>query len=68
LHITVNSFYRLKIPFLTPFFFSRCYGWTVPSNARVFLEGDIRVDIVKSPPLSFIVSQLIFKEKANICF
>jgi protein-tyrosine phosphatase len=32
----------------------RCYGWTVPSNARVFLEGDIRVDIVKSPPLSFI--------------
>jgi len=26
----------------------RCYGWTVPSNKRVFLEGDIRVDIMKS--------------------
>ncbi|CAJ0928643.1 unnamed protein product, partial [Mesorhabditis belari] len=23
----------------------RAYGWTVPSNKRVFLEGDVRVDI-----------------------
>jgi protein-tyrosine phosphatase len=32
----------------------RCYGWTVPAKARVFLEGDIRVDIIKTPPLSFL--------------
>lgn len=23
----------------------RCYGWTVPVNRRVFIEGDVRVDI-----------------------
>uniref|UniRef100_F1KUY1 Phosphatidylinositol-3,4,5-trisphosphate 3-phosphatase and dual-specificity protein phosphatase PTEN n=1 Tax=Ascaris suum TaxID=6253 RepID=F1KUY1_ASCSU len=23
----------------------RCYGWTVPSNKRVFIEGDVRVDL-----------------------
>uniref|UniRef100_A0A7E4V1B7 Phosphatidylinositol-3,4,5-trisphosphate 3-phosphatase n=1 Tax=Panagrellus redivivus TaxID=6233 RepID=A0A7E4V1B7_PANRE len=26
----------------------RCYGWTVPPNKRVFLEGDIRIDILKT--------------------
>uniref|UniRef100_A0AC34Q2S3 Phosphatidylinositol-3,4,5-trisphosphate 3-phosphatase n=1 Tax=Panagrolaimus sp. JU765 TaxID=591449 RepID=A0AC34Q2S3_9BILA len=34
----------------------RCYGWTVPSNKRVFLEGDIRIDLMKSSqikPISF---------------
>jgi phosphatidylinositol-3,4,5-trisphosphate 3-phosphatase/dual-specificity protein phosphatase PTEN len=23
----------------------RCYGWTVPPNKRVFIEGDVRVDL-----------------------
>lgn len=27
----------------------RCYGWSVPVNKRVFIEGDVRVDLfVKS--------------------
>ncbi|CAK5074824.1 unnamed protein product [Meloidogyne enterolobii] len=29
----------------------RCYGWTVPSNKRVFLEGDIRIDIFQKSRL-----------------
>ncbi|KAH7725458.1 daf-18 protein [Aphelenchoides avenae] len=29
----------------------RCYGWTVPSNKRVFLEGDVRVDIFQKSQL-----------------
>ena len=29
----------------------RCYGWTVPENKRVFLEGDIRVDIFQKSRL-----------------
>lgn len=23
----------------------RCYGWTVPATKRVFIEGDVRVDL-----------------------
>jgi hypothetical protein len=29
----------------------RCYGWTVPENKRVFLEGDIRMDIFQKSRL-----------------
>ncbi|KAL3110153.1 hypothetical protein niasHT_015756 [Heterodera trifolii] len=29
----------------------RCYGWTVPENRRVFLEGDVRVDIFQKSQL-----------------
>uniref|UniRef100_A0A914C1Y8 phosphatidylinositol-3,4,5-trisphosphate 3-phosphatase n=1 Tax=Acrobeloides nanus TaxID=290746 RepID=A0A914C1Y8_9BILA len=32
----------------------RCYGWTVPSNKRVFLEGDVRVDIFSKSQLKVI--------------
>ncbi|KAI1732956.1 c2 domain of PTEN tumor-suppressor protein [Ditylenchus destructor] len=29
----------------------RCYGWTVPSNKRVFLEGDVRIDLFQKSQL-----------------
>lgn len=32
----------------------RCYGWTVPANKRVFLEGDVRVDLYHSTQLKVI--------------
>jgi hypothetical protein len=32
----------------------RCYGWTVPTDKRVFLEGDVRIDLYQKSQIKVI--------------
>ncbi|CAK5030557.1 unnamed protein product [Meloidogyne enterolobii] len=46
----------------------RCYGWTVPSNKRVFLEGDIRIDIFQKSRLKLFNVKQERKKVGHIWF
>uniref|UniRef100_A0A915DPS9 Uncharacterized protein n=1 Tax=Ditylenchus dipsaci TaxID=166011 RepID=A0A915DPS9_9BILA len=41
----------------------RCYGWTVPANKRVFLEGDVRIDLFQKSQLQLAKIRLKKQEK-----